>query len=120
MPITEDHIAFAEHNEKFVGSFDLDSTVYTDWVVTGMFYAALHYVEAYLALLGEQPEDHRARDSHVKRHMPEIGKDYRRLKDDSINARYYGYCFSADDIRRTVIPNLEAVKTHILNLLGAH
>lgn len=117
MPFTEDHIAFAEHNEMFVDSFDLDSTLYTDWVVTGMFYAALHYVEAYLAMLGEQPEDHRARDSHVKRHIPDIGKDYRWLKDYSINARYYGYRFSADDIRRNISPRLEAIKKHILDLL---
>ncbi|MCK4578165.1 MAG: hypothetical protein KAU50_05200 [Candidatus Marinimicrobia bacterium] len=118
MPQIEDHIEYAKHNESFADSFDLATTNYTDWIVTGKFYAALHYVEACLAMYGEHPENHPARDSHVRRTLPAIGNDYRKLKDDSINARYYGFRITEEEIKRTVSPSLDAIKSHILQLLG--
>ena len=119
MPSREQHISLAEHNERFTDSFDLDATPYRDWLVTGKFYAAVHYVEAYLATRGEHSRDHRARDSKVKRLLPAIKHDYRSLKDESINARYFGYRFSADDVRQAISPALEAVRAHVLGILGS-
>jgi hypothetical protein len=49
MPEASAHIAKAEHNEKFAAVIRGLSTEFLDWVVTAYFYAALHYLEAYLA-----------------------------------------------------------------------
>jgi hypothetical protein len=46
MPHKNVHIAQALHNEELAAY--LSGTAYPDWIVTSMFYAALHYVEAYL------------------------------------------------------------------------
>jgi len=62
MPTQQQHLVQAKHNEDFVNSFDLQTTPYLDWVVTGIYYAALHYVESYLALQGKHPRSDRYRD----------------------------------------------------------
>jgi len=49
MPSSLTHKQQAQHNEEFIASFDLDATPYLDWVVTAIFYAALHFVDSYLA-----------------------------------------------------------------------
>ncbi len=118
MSSKQEHIKWAEHNEAFIDSLNLDATPYRDWVVTGMFYAAVHYVEAYLATRNKHSRDHRARDSTVKRLLPAISHNYRSLKDESINARYYGYRPSTSNIRQDMNPRLEAVKNHILRMVG--
>lgn len=45
MPTADQHRQQAEHNKAFVQSFDLDTSPYLDWVVTAIFYTALHLVE---------------------------------------------------------------------------
>jgi hypothetical protein len=49
MPADLEHLHRAEHNEESYLSFDLITTPYLDWVVNGIFYSALHYIESYLA-----------------------------------------------------------------------
>ncbi|GAI56160.1 unnamed protein product, partial [marine sediment metagenome] len=38
MPKKEEHISWASHDRNFWTSLDLDSSPFTDWAVTGMFY----------------------------------------------------------------------------------
>ena len=45
MPQPTEHIAQAEKNERLYDS--LLGTEFNDWAITGLFYAALHYVDAY-------------------------------------------------------------------------
>ena len=65
MPSSLTHRQQAQHNEEFIASFDLDSTPYLDWVVTAIFYAALHFVDSYLAIRGVHLSSHRGRDSLI-------------------------------------------------------
>ena len=46
MPQPTEHIAQAEKNERLYDS--LLGTEFNDWAITGLFYAALHYVDAYI------------------------------------------------------------------------
>src|SRR5437762_2448334 len=48
MPGTQDHLDQAQHNEQFFAK--IDPSVNGDWAVTVLFYAALHYVDAYRML----------------------------------------------------------------------
>jgi len=55
-----------------------------------IFYAALHYVDAYLAGKQMHPLNHEERDQEIQNNgsLTDIYKDYRRLKDLSRAARY--------------------------------
>jgi len=120
MPLTQDHLSIAKHNEEFYQSFDWDESPYNDWVVTGIFYAAIHYIEAYLDhVLSFHSGDHNTRDSAMGklRELKVISHDYRSLKDDSENCRYDGQAFTGDEIRNDVEPNLEKIRVHITGLL---
>jgi hypothetical protein len=119
MPPRDDHLAKAEHNERFAQHFDLATTPYRDWVVTSLFYSAVHYVEAYLATRGQHSTDHRVRDSQIYRdaNLTQIYNEYNDLKNDSINARYYLYQFTPTEVHNHAIPNHLKVKTLIASLV---
>ncbi len=46
MGTKEAHHKKAQHNEDFFNHFDLKTTPFLDWVVTAIFYAALHHIRA--------------------------------------------------------------------------
>ena len=119
MPLKSDHLNKARHDETFVSSLDIDSTSFIDWAITAMFYAALHYVEAYFATQGKHSPDHRIRDSSIRRdlNIRKIFNDYNELKNFSINARYYMYPFKPSDVTANLQPRLESLKTHVKHLL---
>lgn len=114
------HIHQAERNEKF---FDDVKNEYTDWAVTGLFYAALHLVEAFLSLKNQRAEDHKTRSWYIStiKELKPIYEDYRALYDYSVNARYkmlplsleslndiYAEFFS--NIKKTMLRHLKASK----------
>lgn len=118
MPAQDDHLRKAQHNENFVASFNLDSTAYLDWAVTGIFYAALHYIESLLAIQNVHPSTHTSRD-HVfqkQQNLKPIYNQYRILKTRSENARYDLQQFSPAEVRTLLTVELETVKSHILRL----
>ena len=90
MPDEKEHIDKAHHNEDFFDIFDIDNTRFLDWAVTGLYYAALHYIDAYLATLGVK-----FISNHKQRHIEysialdrDVYSDYRTLENKSIIARY--------------------------------
>lgn len=87
MPTKDEHKAKAGHNENFVASIE---DPYWDWAITGLFYAAVHYVMAFLAKKSVHPVLHQVRNSHVHRDpiLNPIYVDYRELQDNSEDARY--------------------------------
>ncbi len=101
MPSEQDHTRQARHNREFLSTFDRDSTPYLDWMVTVVFYTALHVIERYLARKGLHPADHTARDAYLRRvrGLKPIWSDYRRLKDESIRARYEVASFTASEVQ---------------------
>lgn len=55
-----------------------------------LFYAALHYIDGYLAGKTFKPLNHKQRDDEIERNgsLAGIYREYRRLKDMSREARY--------------------------------
>ena len=89
MPTRARHIAQAEHNEDLYRHLGAVSPEYIDWQVTCLFYAVLHYVDAYLAPL-VHPATHAERDNWISREaiLRIIRPDYRELRSRSEDARY--------------------------------
>jgi hypothetical protein len=89
MPSREDHLRQAQHNREF--SESLDPASYPDWLATGLFYTALHYIDAFLATKSIHPGKHDVRDRCVARvqELRPLHDHYRALKDSSRTARYY-------------------------------
>ena len=119
MPRKTEHVKKAQHDEQFVSSLDPQTTPYLDWMITGMFYSALHYVEAYFATLSAYSADHRTRDSAIRRNQDirAIYNDYSELKNFSINARYYLHHFTPADVTQNLQQHFDHLKAHILPFL---
>jgi hypothetical protein len=87
----DEHFLRAQQNERFANQIDLNtSPVAVHWVVTILFYAALHYVQAYFAALGRKHGLHTTRASDIQRdnRIAVIYDDFRQLSDMSRDARY--------------------------------
>lgn len=116
MPIESEHLQKAEYNETFYQSFDLNRTQYYDWVVNGIFYSVLHYIEAYLATQNLHSLDHADRNAKI-RSDNNLGryvyKKYMELKDDSEGGRYRMQNFTPGEIRQDMIPKLDEIKEHL-------
>lgn len=89
-----EHIRQAEHNERFLESFDLPTTPFLDWATTAIFYTAVHYVRAVAAhhrvtnISRHGEVDKLFATLPILRQNPGVYDDYRQLKDDSRDARY--------------------------------
>ena len=116
MPTVKEHIRKAEYNEKF---FDDIRDNYPDWAITGLFYSALHYVDAYLKSKQISVEDHKTRSWFINttKQLKSIYSEYRAMYDYSVNARYKMWIVneeSLDDIYKTFyLP----IKKHLKELL---
>jgi hypothetical protein len=120
MPSKEEHKEQAEHNRAFWESYDLDSTSYLDWVVTGIYYESVHWIEAYLDTKGEHSGGHPIRLQYIKRYRSDIGtirSDYEVLKVESENARYLCHKYNSDGISNDIVPLLENIKSTIKSVL---
>jgi hypothetical protein len=116
MPKIRDHIGQARHNEQFFSSLDINATPFLDWVVNGIFYSAIHYLDSYLANKGKHPGNHQERIRLIWAE-PDLGRQffrlYRPLKDDSEEGRYNMRAFSADEIQQHIMPLLKDIKTQL-------
>lgn len=109
------HLNQAAHNEAFAEA--VSTMAYPDWRATGIFYAALHYLQAYFLSKRppEYPESHGARAAAIDadRFLDPVRNDYRDLQDVSEAARYYGIKPTHDEIKNNVLPKLVAIKKQI-------
>jgi uncharacterized protein (UPF0332 family) len=89
MPSRDEHLRQAQHNLEF--SESLDPGRYSDWIATGLFYSALHYVDAFLATKSIHPGRHDVRDDLMTKvaELKLISNAYWALKNSSRTARYY-------------------------------
>jgi hypothetical protein len=114
LPAFEQHHDKAAHNEDLVRELN---NPYWDWAITITFYAALQYVEAFLARKAIHSRNHELRDDNIQRDpvLRRIYDDYRQLKDDSHDARYdarishtqsdYGFAKGyLDNIKAVILP----------------
>lgn len=113
MPSHDDHLRQAQHNLEFSAS--LDETKYADWIANGLFYAALHYVDAFLATRGYHPGRHDVRDGFVEKvaELKPIYDYYRGLKDGSRNARYYCPPGFSKPYVQQLRNHLEQIRAHL-------
>lgn len=124
MATKEQHYQKAQHNEQFFGQFDVTTTPYLDWVITGIFYSALHYVRALAAqysftnisTYGEM--DNLFNRLSVLKKNPKIYVSYRQLKDDSREARYEMRKFSPDEVQESRDIDLQNVRSFVIPLLS--
>lgn len=120
MPTADQHKRQAEHNKAFIQSFDLDTSPYLDWVVTAIFYTALHLVEWFLKSKGlTGRRDHQLRDAYIAR-MSELRRlyaDYTELKFQSEASRYECASFTPEFLKNDLLPRLARLETHIKSLL---
>lgn len=115
------HIQKAKHNERFYLSLDLYQSPYKDWFVTGIFYTALHLIDAYLATKDIHPFSHGMRDDWIKknRELDKIWFAYRDLKEFRMKASYKIHDFNAQEIEKEVLPVLDSIKSDLVRLAPA-
>jgi hypothetical protein len=115
MPSEQEHLTQARHNEAFVQSLGIQAIAYLDWAVTGIFYAALHYIEAFLATQSVHSPAHRSRETLFRRfpQLNPIYSEYRTLKDDSEGARYRLEVFTAHEVQALLDNELATIKRQL-------
>lgn len=115
MPATQAHIEQAKSNERLAEH--LARSPYADWRCTALYYAALHYIQAYFSGLNPPQvfERHALRDEAIRlnRSLKAIRNDYRSLKDWSQDARYELRKPSVGDFSTDIEPSLIAIKRHL-------
>ena len=114
----KEHLSKAEHNEEFFRSFDVDTTNYKDWIVISIFYAAIHYYEAYFALEGKHSGSHHRAEDWISsdEKISDTYDDYRELKHQRLYANYAKKFFTSDEIKNSIIPKFNKIKSKILSL----
>ena len=114
MPGRDAHLDRAAHNEAFLETL---SPGYQDWAVVATFYAALHYVDAALAVGDQHPRGHAQRQWEVTRHgvLGGIANDFRTLYFRCNDARYQLVPVQPKDIA----VEFESVKKAVLGYLEA-
>lgn len=122
MPARAAHIAQAEHNEALYDHLAYASPAYADWQVTALFYAALHYVDAYLASTAnpQHPANHAVREGFVRNepNLRQVYVHYRELKERSIEARYSAALSPPPAFVRLRPASFEPLRQHLKGLLG--
>ncbi len=90
MPSSARHVQQALHNYAVYQYLNASSQPATDWQVTMLFYAALHYVDAYLGKMNVHPRSHEDRDAYVSvvADLRRVASSYLQLRDRSMDARY--------------------------------
>jgi hypothetical protein len=115
----EEHLAKAEENINFLRSIDLNHPGALAWSITILFYAALHYVEAYfVSKRGFGCKHHFSRATEIQRDpkINSIFNDYAALENLSREARYDVSCFNEEDLKRANTC-FENIKSAIESLL---
>lgn len=112
------HLCKAAHNENFFSSLDIDKSNFPDWIVVGIFYAALHYYESYFSNFHEHSSTHDTGDDLISKdkNISNTYEDYRELKQYRWQASYKDTIFSADCIKNDVLPKYNRIKEHLQSL----
>lgn len=124
MPREDAHVSQADKNERFnraISAANSELAEFTDWAITGLFYAALHYIDAVLDhMLDEHPTSHRDRN-HLIAHSLELSpihKNYLELSNRSMDARYRLIPFSLSQVERLRTDEFEPLKQTVRTLLS--
>ncbi len=117
MPTLQEHRFQAERNERFVAAIATMPQRFPEWEATALFYAALHYCDAFLSTQGLYPESHRERNALV-RNQTNVWREYQGLFQTSMDSRYRLVEFTADQVDAIKDGIFRRVKEEMLRLLG--
>ena len=117
MPTTDEFLAQAGRNERCVAALSGLAERFTEWEVTALFYAILHYVNAFLKSQDLEPKTHYARGRLVQRHT-EAWDEYHLLYVNSIVARYGLKRFTPAEVAELRAGPFRRVKTEMLQRLA--
>jgi hypothetical protein len=119
VPTQTEHVTKGAGNAKFALSVELNSPPNIDWALVSLFYAALHYIEAYLAKSGQHLRSHETRDKAVARdaNLRKVFLEYADLKYYGYVARYEPSQFKAAEFTADALPQFETLRAHITSLL---
>lgn len=119
MPTYLEHLVQAEHNEATYHYLAIDASRHSDWQVTCLFYAALHYVDALLHRSGALPEAEHRR-SHGTRVVLAgqtlggvLAADFVLLRVLSENVRYDAVRLTATDVQTLYDNEFTHIRTHV-------
>jgi len=114
VPQRHQHLTRADETEALALKLNASEPICIDWAITMLFYAALHFIDAFLAGKNLHPLNHEQRDNEVENNgsLSDIYKDYRRLKDMSRAARYEIPNFGIDKLGKAK-QHLSNIKTHL-------
>lgn len=120
MPNKRNHLNIIKENFSALQLLSQSREEYTDWCVTIIFYMALHYIHAYLAGKGEHPTSYEILEKLIEenRNLKRIYDKYYQLKDDSIQARYFGKKLKIYPIRNSVLVWFIDIQKIICELLN--
>jgi hypothetical protein len=119
VPTRDEHVKKAEDNETFVATIQPNSQAEIDWTLVILFYAAVHYVEAYLfKYWGQHVRSHTTRDKYFGKEasLKKIFSSYSHLKFYGYNARYEVSGFTKTDAQDAA-KDLAAIKSVLIPLL---
>ena len=124
MPSVSEHLEQAERNEslyKDLCRLYTSAPNYTEWEVVALFYAALHYVDAWLASSEDvHPRNHAQRTGIVRSNsaLNPIWNEYTGLYRMSVLARYEMERPTLREVRSLEINDFATIKGHVRSLLG--
>jgi len=118
LPTQTQHLKKAKENESLAATMNLAVPAASDWAITMLFYAAVHYVEAFFSKAGQHLKRHKLRVNAIQANprLRPIYLDYRELQTYSETARYQAVFFTAADVV-PVRRHLESVKKLVVPLL---
>lgn len=117
MSIVSKHKEKALWNESFYEY--VKKGKYNDWAVTGLFYAAIHLIEGFLASKGISVGSHSERMSCIVKisELKLIFEPYRKLYDFSVNARYKFYKLSESKLENLYQNTYKPLKESLMKYL---
>lgn len=115
----ETHCELARHDEGLVAHLDPPSTQFLDWVIAATYWAALHYIDAVLALEEVHPKRDRERINPIANHsrFKALYRNYRELKTYYENAIGVGRKYTPQDYELAIAPHLRTIRGAALRFL---
>jgi len=124
---TEDHLRVARRNRDFARAL-LDPSLANmrpepwEWVAVIAFYAAVHFVNAYLwEAVRVEPPSHNERQARLRRELPirPSRRRYARLQELSLLARYdEAFVLPEQEARALVNDNLRYIEANVMAALN--
>ena len=116
MHTPQEHLDQAARNEEFANAISGLDTRFTEWEVTALFYSALHYVSAFLAIQGYDAKNHHERRNLIAQHT-NVSYEYDNLLQYSLDARYEMKKFTPEEVELLRADDFRRVKEEMLALL---